>query len=271
MGKSTAMLQLLAATATGTQWFGLETKKARSLILSAEDDLNEMRRRLEEIIESIPGEYEEKREAFNNIALIDVTTDLDSTLATYDEKASLLKVTELFKQIFSFVRDHNIELIGIDSCADVFAEEMNRHAVRSFIRKLKALGASVVLLGHPSASGMKDGRGYSGSTHWNNAVRSRLKFERITDSNGKEPDPDLRSLELAKSNHAKAKQKIALRWTEAGFIPDEKAASGMDELSRRLKAEEVFMRLTKQFNDQRRPIKSQLLTVRRARDIRQAP
>jgi len=45
-----------------------------------------------------------------------------------------------------------------------------------------------------------------------------------------------------------------LRWTETGFVHDEKAAAGMDELSRRLKAEEVFLRLTEMFNRQRRPI-----------------
>ena len=38
-------------------------------------------------IAGIAGEYEEKLEAFNNIVLlIDVSRDLERTLATYDEK-----------------------------------------------------------------------------------------------------------------------------------------------------------------------------------------
>jgi RecA-family ATPase len=135
-----------------------------------------------------------------------------------------------------------------------FSEEINRYGVRSFIRLIRGLADTVILLGHPSVSGMQSGRGYSGSTHWNNAVRSRLYFTSATAANGSEPDTDLRYLEMAKSNRSKAKQKLALRWTENGFVRDDKAAAGLDDLSRRLKAEEVFLKLVKLFNEQRRPI-----------------
>ena len=70
-----------------------------------------------------------------------------------------------------------------------------------------------------------------------------LYFTSATDKDGREPDPDLRFLEMAKSNRSRAKQKLALRWTEDGFIRDDKAAAGMDDLTRRLKAEEVFLKL----------------------------
>ena len=46
VGKTTLMLQLCAAKATGTNWLGLETRPGRTLFVSAEDDKDELNRRL---------------------------------------------------------------------------------------------------------------------------------------------------------------------------------------------------------------------------------
>ena len=71
------------------------------------------------------------------------------------------------------------------------------------------LKAAVLFIAHPSVDGIKTGRGYSGSTHWNNSVRSRLYFTDGTsaDSEGP-PNPDLRVIELAKSNRARRGEKF---------------------------------------------------------------
>ena len=61
------------------------------------------------------------------------------------------------------------------------------------------LNAAVIILAHPSVDGIKTGRGYSGSTHWNNAVRSRLYFttgpQTKDEEAGPPSDPDTRLLE----------------------------------------------------------------------------
>lgn len=146
-----------------------------------------------------------------------------------------------------------IGLFIVDSAADAFGEEINRYAVRSFIRLLKSIGCTTLLLGHPSVDGLKSGRGYSGSTHWNNSVRSRLYFTRATTDEGDCPDPDLRVLELAKANRAQTGQRMHLRWTEHGFIPDGTTAKSLDALERQLKTEDIYLKLLKRFWTEGRP------------------
>jgi RecA-family ATPase len=252
VGKSTLALQLGIAVATGTTWLGAEVEKTRTFVLSAEDDQDEMHFRLEKILDGLPGNREANRAALeDNFWFLDATEKLDPTLATYDA-ASRIAPTATYTQIAEFSRANSIGLFIVDSAADVFAEEINRHAVRSFIRELNAIGCTVVLLGHPSVDGIKSGRGYSGSTHWNNAVRSRLYFARAEAANGNVPDPDLRILDMPKANRARAGQKMILRWTASGFVRDDAAASGPGDLTQQRKAEEVFLRLLKRYCEQNR-------------------
>jgi RecA-family ATPase len=253
IGESMLTLQLATAVATGTDWLGLPVAKSgRVAALSAEDDIDEMHFRFECIVRDLPGEQEATLQALNNVWLIDASKDLDPTLAGFDGKSKRLLLTDTLAKLQAFVAENAIEVLIFDSAADVFSEEIDRYGVRSFIRLIRGLADTVILLGHPSVSGMKDGRGYSGSTHWNNSVRSRLVFTRATDASGNEPDPDLRFLEVAKSNRSKAKQKLSLGWTATGFVRDDKAASGLDKLARQLKAEDVFLRLLQRYWDQGR-------------------
>jgi RecA-family ATPase len=57
-------------------------------------------------------------------------------------------------------------------------DECVRTQVRQFINLLKGLArkhnCAILLLAHPSLTGMNTGTGLSGSTDWNNGVRSRL-------------------------------------------------------------------------------------------------
>ena len=80
--------------------------------------------------------------------------------------------------------------------------------------------AAVIMIAHPSVDGIKTGRGYSGSTHWNNAVRSRLYFTDVPADENKGPPPnlDLRVIELAKSNRARRGEKIHMIWTDGRFV-----------------------------------------------------
>jgi RecA-family ATPase len=246
VGKSTLAMQLGAAAATGAFWLGADVNKTRTFVLSAEDDQDEMHFRLEKILEGLPGGREANRIALEgNLWLLDATDELDPTLATYDA-AKRIAPTDTYSRIAEFIGENNIGLFIADSAADVFAEEIDRHAVRSFIRQLKAIGCTVLLLGHPSVDGMKTGRGYSGSTHWNNAVRSRLYFTRA------EADPDLRILDMPKANRARAGQRKVLRWTENGFVHDTAAENALNGIGQQLKAEEAFLRLLKQFCEEGR-------------------
>ena len=184
-------------------------------------------------------------EQLNGVGFIDATRDADPTLATFDERTKAVSPTTMFSWLKAKIAAEGIGLLILDSTADVFGEEINRHAVRSFIRLLRTIGCTVVLLAHPSAEGMKSQRGYSGSTHWNNAVRSRLYLESAKAADGVEPDQDLRTLSVKKANRARAGATVTLRWTPAGFVRDERAGSSLNEMAAEQKAEEKFMELLK--------------------------
>ena len=115
-------------------------------------------------------------------------------------------------------------LVILDTLADVFGgNEVDRVQVNSFlktclgglIRERRALGhdLTILLLGHPSKSAMADGSGFSGSTAWENGVRSRLYLSRPENSG-----PDERILSRAKANYAGGDDgELALIWSKGVF------------------------------------------------------
>jgi RecA-family ATPase len=250
IGKSTLAVQAGISSALGIQWLGYDIMKGRTLILSCEDGRAELHYRLEQIVkQESPYALQDALEALMSIFIIDATRDIDPTLATYDEREGV-KPTTTYEAIKAAIRQNHIDLLILDSAADLFAEEINRHAVRSFIRLLRELDCTVILLAHPSAAGLKDGRGYSGSTHWNNSVRARLYFRKAETKDGEEPDPDLRILEMPKNNRARADAKIFLRWEDDRFVRENANDQSLEKLQNALKVEELYLQLLSKFNEQ---------------------
>ena len=154
----------------------------------------------------------------------------DVVLARFDRDGTI-HPTPLFDDLQHLVHVRGVKLLVLDAAADVFGgNENDRGQVRSFVRMLRGLAleaeCAILLLSHPSVEGMKTGRGYSGSTHWNNAVRSRLYFTSVTTSEGAEPDADLRCLSLEKANRARKGQKISLRWRDGSFTVEQGGSMG---------------------------------------------
>jgi RecA-family ATPase len=104
--------------------------------------------------------------------------------------------------------------------------------------------------GHPSLTGLNSGSGTSGSTAWNNSVRSRLYLSRIAD-NGFEPDPDARVLSTKKANYGRTGGEINLKW-ERGVFVAEAQPTGLDALAAGAKGERVFLKLLDAFTAQGR-------------------
>ena len=94
----------------------------------------------------------------------------------------------------------------------------------------------------------------SGSTAWNNSVRSRLYFERMMDE-GYELDPDLRRLTTKKSNYGKTGNETIVRWSEGAFIEEEKQ-SFLDANAASMKAHRVFLQLLDHYESEGRNVTS---------------
>src|ERR1700745_3169167 len=104
-----------------------------------------------------------------------------------------------------YMGDFKPGLVILDVLADLFAgEERSRPQTRQFANLLHRLtkrhACAVLLLSHPSLTGLNSGSGMSGSTDWNNAFRSRCYFHAPKTEQGIEINKNLRIFEGKKNN-----------------------------------------------------------------------
>jgi len=240
-GKSLLSIQLAAAVVTGQQWLGLPLSGAsgRALYLSAEDGRDEVHRRIVDVAAGMGCPLERLR----GFQVLDLSTS-DATLATFDHSDNL-HPTSLWRRIEATVSELRPNLLVLDNLADVFGgNEVVRVQARRFVGLLRHLAATyattVVVLAHPSQSGMSSGSGTSGSTHWSNSVRSRLYFERAKGGLGGAVDPDLRTLSVMKANYDAKGREVQVRWT-AGYFAGQGEVTPVQIRQADTEAEEAFL------------------------------
>jgi RecA-family ATPase len=241
-GKTTLKLQLAVAIAGRCPWLGHNPDPGPVLFVTAEDDEEEIHRRVYAIAKGINVELSD---------LVDLhivpLAGQDAVMGAPEGKAALIAPTAVFRGLVALVDRIRPRLVILDALADVYAGEENARAqARQFIGLLRGLAIkndlAVVLIAHPSLSGMASGSGTSGSTAWSNSVRARLYLERIVDEHNREVDPDLRVLRVKKSNYGPVGLELRLRWQNGAFILDG-PAGGFDRLAADAKAERVFLDL----------------------------
>ncbi len=215
LGKSLLMQQLMASAATGRDWLGLKTRKCRAFGLFCEDDNNELWRRQNAICESLSIPLEA---CFNMQWLSG--DGIDSVLMEFGD-SDAGRTTPLFDELLEYLEWLEPGLVVIDTAADTFAgNEISRIQVRNFINRAlrdiaTRLGATVILTSHPSRTGMSDGTGISGSTAWNNSVRSRLYLTRPEGDR----NSNVRLLQMKKSNYGSTEPEVRIVWQDGVFHP----------------------------------------------------
>jgi RecA-family ATPase len=253
-GKSTLALQLCVACIAGSDWLGLKVQSCKAVYVSAEDPRDELHFRLEQIAKH----SQVSADALARLKIIDLAGK-DATIAVF-ERDGRIRPRPLLYEIERVAQEHKTGLMIFDAVADFFGgNENERSEVRSFIGTLRGLAmrldAAVLIVAHPSVDGMRSGRGFSGSTHWNNGVRSRLTFTApATDDTTEPPNPDLRVLELAKSNRARRGEKVHMLWHDGLFVqirPGTRTNSAND-----LYEEEIFLQLLRKFNGEGQRVSS---------------
>lgn len=243
LGKSLLALQLAVAVAKGGQWLGMYVPQGPALYLSAEDETAEIHRRITRITDDL-GKLTDLH--------IAPMAELDPLLVTPGPRGGGLNTTALYDAVAARVEELRPALVVLDSNADFFGgNEVVRSEVRWFIGQLRKLchatGCTVLILSHPSVSGMATGSGLSGSTHWNNSVRARLYLTRPKGDDGAYVDDDARTLEVLKNNRGKLGQKIDLEWRAGLFVNVDTVGTatvdGEDAPQREDKAEALFLDL----------------------------
>ena len=218
LGKTILALTLGTALSTKRDWLGFAAMQGPFLYIGAEDDADEIHRRLDQIRFEMGlgwGEFVD----FHYKSLVGE----DAILATFDRSSQTMKATPKLLALEDKITGLGAVACAIDTSADVFGgDEINRTQVRQFIGLLRGIcrrtHCSILLLSHPSVAGMASGSGISGSTAWNNSVRSRLYLEMGDDA-------DARTLKFMKSNYGPKGKPLGLRYQRGLFIVDAAAAA----------------------------------------------
>lgn len=251
-GKSLLALQLAAAVATGRRWIGKEAKHGGALFLSAEDELDELHRRLTDIGADLALELA----AFDRLMLRSLAGE-DAVLGALDKATGQIKASAIMDDLNAWVAEHRPALVVLDTLADLFGgQESDRAQTRQFVSMLRGLAlrhdCAVLLLAHPSLTGIATGTGSSGSTAWNASVRSRLYLDRVKEGSY-EPDPDARILRTMKSNYGRTGGEIALRW-EVGAFKEKSGAADTQGMAASFKAGRVFADLLQAYEREGRDV-----------------
>ncbi|MBK8211656.1 MAG: AAA family ATPase [Rhodospirillales bacterium] len=244
-GKSLLAQQLMTACVIGQNWLGLETTACSAIGLFCEDDEGELLRRQDCINRAVGVDFRDLR----RLHIIPRVGD-DNVLMTFNRDGRG-ELTALWHTFVDEARRRGARLAVIDTAADTFGgDEIRRSEVRQFIasclgRLAREIDGAVLLLAHPSLSGIASGSGSGGSTAWSNSVRSRLYLERPAAEEGENPDNDARILTTKKANYAATGAEIRLRWQDGMFVPVGMPTGGfveaIDQVNRDRTAEEAFL------------------------------
>lgn len=237
-GKSLLAMQLCMAVVGRSTWLGISVRHGKALYVSAEDDKTQNHIRAA----GIAAAEDLDLAAMSGLRITCLAGE-DATLATEDRKGRL-SVTSLFKRLELTLANLKPQIVVLDNLADVFGgNEISRSQAKQFIGMLRGLAirfdCCILLLGHPSLTGLNSGSGTSGTTAWSNSVRSRLYLYKPTEN----ADEKVRVLEMMKSNYGPRGDPINLKWNMGRYIcTDEPERAGSD-IGKADRAERVFMKL----------------------------
>jgi RecA-family ATPase len=245
-GKTMAALQLSTALARGAQdWLGHVIEPGSVVFLSGEEPQDEIRRRVARIA---------TRQGFDISELADLhfwfpSDFADCTLAT-PGNGGVMQDTPLMRSITAAIAQVRPVLVVLDNVAAVFAGNQNdRVMVRTFVNLWRAIaratGAGVLLLDHPSLSGLTNGTGRGGNMDWRNAVRAALHLKAVEDR--EEAARGVRILECVKNNYAALGTPTKLEWVD-GVLAPEGTASPHQRRAAEADAETRFLDLLANVN-----------------------
>lgn len=237
IGKSLIAQQLCTAAALGLPWLGHHVPKGRAGAIWCEDDAPESWRR-QEIINM---HYGLERDNHPSGLYYTNRPGRDNVIIEFKQQNNEFAPTVLFDQIRFAVKQEELDLVVIDTLADVFdGNENNRMQVRRFLTLLTGLALEikgvVVLCSHPSNAGMATGTGISGTGGWKNSVRSHLYIHRDPLEDGADEAEWRKRVKIAvkKNNRGEWGVVFGARWDNGVFVRDDShiTSQSMDTVDR---------------------------------------
>ena len=254
-GKSIIELTKNVAHVAAKDWLGSMPEFGPAFYLGAEDERDELHRRIAAIAAHYGVTF---RELIDGGLHVMCLLGQDATLCAASSKSGKVEPTGLYRRIYEAAGDIKPKNISIDTLSRAYAgNEIDRVQVYAFAMHMQALamvaGGSVTVLSHPSLAGIASGSGISGSTAWHGAFRFRQYLKSTKPDAGEQPDNDLRQLEFKKNQYGPTGESVVLRYQRGLFLP-EAGISNLDKLAREAKADEVFLELLRRFSVQGRNV-----------------
>ena len=201
-GKSFALCYIASRLANGQPVLGSTPKPQRVLYVHCEDETSRVNDRLNKYLHQRKG----------NLVLLDGTSTNNILFA--QGPMGMPVITQRYLQLKEACAE--IDVLIIDGSADVYGcNENDRSSVKTFVNLLSGLCPCVILAAHVNKTAAKEGSSniaYSGSTAWNNSVRSRwaLQFD----------EAGVRKLEVQKSNYSAIGHYVTLEWNDKTNVMD---------------------------------------------------
>jgi RecA-family ATPase len=247
VGKSTEGLHLCAAHVLGRDCWSSMPERGPAIYIDAEDDDKIIHRRLAAITKHYEVTFSDLiKGGLHLISLV----GQDAVLAAGNRGGKIVP-TPLYGRLLEAAGDIKPVEMVIASSANVFAgSEIDRSQVQQFVSLLTRLAiaadGSIVLISHPSLTGINNDSGLSGNTQWHNSVRARVYMKGIKPEEGEQPDTDLRELVFKKNNYGPVSESLILRYQNGLYLPVA-GMSSLGQAAQELKTNEIFLRLLRRF------------------------
>ncbi len=243
-GKTLLALQLAVCIAAGRPFFGLPTTQATVVALFAEDDHDELHRRLAAVCTALDVNLADIADRLLIFDAVGVDVGLFSRRAAGDDGRQYATAEPDTTPMYDWARfvctTAEAEVLLLDSISDTFDAEENRRAqVRRYLTRCLDLvlprRGAVIQVAHvdkaAARSGVTGGQSFSGSTAWHNSCRSRVALRSLRPDEGggqQAGDDGRRELVVEKLNYGKPGLTIPLRYDvdRHVFVRDGDAGDG---------------------------------------------
>jgi RecA-family ATPase len=249
IGKSLLLMQLSAAVVLGKDWIGTLPEPGPVLYFNAEEEDDEIRRRLEDVARHL----DTTRQHMHDRGLRVLSFAGRDAILAQPDRFGMMWPTLLFERLRRAALQLRPKAIMLDTVADSFGgKENDRGQTRQFITMLRGLAidadSAVIMSSHPSLTGISTDTGLLGNTGWHNSVRARMYFKPAPGD-----DTSLRVLETKKSNYGPISETILLRWKEGVYIV-EPGKGTLERLAIEAEVDHLFIKLLRRFAEQGRNV-----------------
>ena len=218
VGKTLVLLQLcIACASAGGKWLGHDVKHGAAVFFSAEEDEDELHRRCADICQADAIDMAR----LGSMRLIDMTGGSPVLLSPPQADRTQLVDTGLLQRLEKTIIADKPVLVVIDNRAQVVrGSEIDRNVATEAVNRLQRMarqhGTTIILVAHPSLTGVANKTGTSGSTGWVNTGRGQIDMVKSDDLGGG-PDDGRRSLINRKANYSPMGGVIELVWRQGRY------------------------------------------------------